>query len=266
MDKNMKGYPYINEIAAFGEYYFTTDELAKKYSLTKAATLAVIRRLREKGEIATPHNGFHLIVPPEYRTMGCLPPEQFIHDLMAFLGIPYYVSLLSAGQFYGAAHQKPQIFQVMLPDNRAKIQCGKVTVEFAARKHMNDLPVRKFKTPKGYVNVATPELTALDIANYPLRCGGLNNVVTVLEELSENIDEKALAKLIALIEITAQLQRLGFLLELVQRENLAKILEQELSSRHVKKVLLISKIKAHDKSAVNPRWKIIINETWESDL
>jgi hypothetical protein len=31
------------------------------------ATRAALRRLKEKGEIADPHCGCHVIVPPEYR-------------------------------------------------------------------------------------------------------------------------------------------------------------------------------------------------------
>ena len=262
----MKAYTYINELATQGEFYFTTADLVKRFAISSSAANALIRRLKLKGEVATPYRGFHLIIPPEYRTLGCLPPEQFIPDLMNYLKIPYYVALLSAAQFYGAAHQKPQIFQIMLPDNRKKIQCGKVTIEFIARKEIELLPVRKFKTPKGYINVATPELTALDVVNYPLRSGGLNNVVTVLEELAESIDKQALAALIKIIDATPQLQRLGFFLEAISQETLASVVEQELSHRITKKRLLVSRIETPNKLIVNPRWKIITNETWESDL
>jgi hypothetical protein len=58
--------------------------------------------------------GFHVIVPPEYRSLGCLPPEQFAPALMETLGMPYYAGLLSAAQFHGAAHQRPQVFQVVV--------------------------------------------------------------------------------------------------------------------------------------------------------
>ena len=262
----MKAYSYINEMAASGEFYFTTQDLVKKLHLSASSASAMINRLRAKKEVATPYKGFHLIIPPEYRALGCLPPEQFIHDLMDYLKTPYYVTLLSAAQFYGAAHQKPQVFQVMLPKARARIHCGKIAIDFSARKNMQDLPVRQFKTPKGYVNVSTPELTALDVANYPLRSGGLNNVVTVLEELAESIEQKALLELVKMIDITPQLQRLGFFLEAIQQEDLASIVEEELAQRRMNQALLVPKIESHDESKIHPRWKIIINETWESDL
>ena len=38
---------------------------------------------------------------------------------MAHLSQPYYVALLSAAAYHGAAHQKPQVFQVMVPRRAA---------------------------------------------------------------------------------------------------------------------------------------------------
>ena len=262
----MKGSLYIDGLAAAGEFCFTTGALAQKLSISLVAALAIIRRLRAQGAVATPYKGFHLIVPPEYRALGCLPPEQFIHDLMAHLKIPYYVALLSAAQFYGAAHQKPQVFQVMIPENRVNIQCGHINISFVARRCMNALPAQPFKTPKGYVNVSTRELTALDIVNYPLRSGGLNNVVTVLEELVEGIDSQALENLIKKIETTSQLQRLGFFLDAIKSRDLAQIVANELAGRWSKPILLASRVKTQKTDIIHPRWKVIVNENWESDL
>ena len=49
--------------------------------------------------IADPNRGFHVVVPPAYRRLGCLRADQFIPDLMAHLGEPYYVGLLSAAKY-----------------------------------------------------------------------------------------------------------------------------------------------------------------------
>ncbi|MBM3887437.1 hypothetical protein FJ364_05910, partial [Candidatus Dependentiae bacterium] len=144
-EKLMKGLPYITALAMRGEFYFTTVDLMQQLSISEIAAKAMVSRLKNKNQIATPYNGFHLILPPEYQALGCLPAEQFISELMTYLRRPYYVGLLSAAQFYGAAHQKPQTFQVMLSDNRRSIHCGKIVVDFIARKNLEALPVRKFK-------------------------------------------------------------------------------------------------------------------------
>ena len=51
---------------------------------------------------------------------------------MAHLNQPYYVALLSAAAYHGAAHQKPQVFQVMIPKARRGLECGGVRVDFVA--------------------------------------------------------------------------------------------------------------------------------------
>jgi hypothetical protein len=43
--------------------------------------------------------------------MGIVPPEFYIDDLMKHLTRPYYVSLLNAAAFYGAAHQNRKFFR-----------------------------------------------------------------------------------------------------------------------------------------------------------
>jgi len=82
------------------------------------AARSSIRRLKSKGLVAAPHRGFYVVVPPEYRRLGCLPADQFIPQLMQHLGLSYYAALLTAGRYHGAAHQQPQVFQVMVAQNR----------------------------------------------------------------------------------------------------------------------------------------------------
>lgn len=45
---------------------------------------------------------FYVIVPSEYRSLSCLPADQFIPALMKHLGLAYYAGLLTAAQYYGS--------------------------------------------------------------------------------------------------------------------------------------------------------------------
>jgi hypothetical protein len=96
-----------------------------------------------------PYRGFHVIVPPEYRRLGCLPADQFIPELMKHLEQPYYVALLSAARYHGAAHQKPRIFSVLVAKNRPPIACGAVRVPFDARNNAAEMSVGRFNTQRG---------------------------------------------------------------------------------------------------------------------
>lgn len=102
-----------------------------------------VNRLAKHGAIASPARGFYVIVPPEYRALGCLPAEQFVPALMKRLGLPYYAGLLTAAQYHGAAHQRPQEFQVFLDRRRRPIACGRVRVAFMVRTRLRDVPVQE---------------------------------------------------------------------------------------------------------------------------
>lgn len=184
----------------------------------------MLRRLRDRGELATPARGFHVIVPPEHRAAGCRPAIEFIDELAAFLDTPYYVALLSSAELHGAAHQRPQVTQVMVRSRHRDIRCGSVRVDFALRENTAAIPVVVKNTPTGTVRVATPEATAIDLVGYVNRGGGLDNVATVLKELAEDLSGP---KLDALADLSPRswMQRLGYLLERVGAAELAAAVE-----------------------------------------
>lgn len=150
-----------------------------------------------------------------------LPADMFIPDLMKHFRQPYYVGFLSAAQYYGAAHQKPQRFQIVTIKNRQPIQCGRIQIEFIANKHAASILFKKFNTAAGSIAVATPEVIAADIINAPHYAAGINNAATVLTELVEQIEIKKLIELSKLYQELSWLQRLGYLFECLGFDSIA---------------------------------------------
>ena len=85
-------------------YSFAAGEALKALGVSSIALRSALWRLARSRRVASPRRGFYVIVPPEHRAVGCPSPEWFIDDLMAYLGCPYYVGLLTAGALHGAAH------------------------------------------------------------------------------------------------------------------------------------------------------------------
>jgi predicted transcriptional regulator of viral defense system len=207
--------------------------------------------------IASPARGFYVIVPPEYRSLSCLPADQFVPALMNRLDLPYYAGLLSAAQFHGAAHQHPQEFQVFLAKNRRSIQCGAVRVAFLARKRLEDVPVKNFNTPRGTLLVSSPEATALDLVGYVHHAGGLSRVATVLSELAERIDpEKPAAA--ARTAPVAWAQRLGYLLEHIGSAARTPALTEYVRAHAKQSTALLPRAR-RARSRRNKGWKLYIN-------
>ncbi len=253
----MRAKEYIEDLAAKGRYHFTTDNALEAIGGSGAAVRAQLRRLRDRGRIASPMRSFHVIVPPEYKRLGCLPAEHFVDQLMEKLGEPYYVALLSAAERHGAAHQRPQSLQVMVPKNRPAIECGQVRIVFIARGDLGRMPVVTVNTPRGFVRYSTPEVTALELVGYPHHAGGMNNVATVLSELSEEMDTEKLVEAAKLSPVGWS-QRLGYLLELVDQQDLAGTLAPfvEKCARSYTPLRRAEDVAGAERSS---KWKLLIN-------
>jgi predicted transcriptional regulator of viral defense system len=255
---------YFDDLAAAGRYHFTMADAMGALGGSAPAVRATLRRAAKRGEIASPHRGFYVVVPPEYRRLRCLPPEQFIPQLMKHLGEPYYVALLSAAELYGAAHQRPQRFQVMVPKNRRPIECGEVRVQFSARHDLERTPVLERNTPRGSMRVSSPEATALELVGYQDQCGVLDNVASVLAELAESLRTKELLDAARLCPV-AWSQRLGYLLERTGRDELAGVLEEHVREQAATLAPLV-RAKSVKGAPRSRRWRLALNASVDAEL
>lgn len=259
----MRAEQFIDEWAAQGRNAFTTEEAVEAIGASPEAVRAQLRRLKQRGRIADPMRSFHVLVPPEYRRMGCPPAEHFIDQLMETLREPYYVALLSAAERHGAAHQRPQGFQVMVPRNRPALACGQVRVTFIARADLARLPVARFNGPHGFLRYSTPEVTALELVGYPQYGGGMGNVATVLAELAEVFDEAQLVTAAKACPV-GWAQRLGYLLERTHAyprvSTLAAYVAETANS-----YIPLRRAEGVGGATRDARWKVIVNTEVEPD-
>ncbi len=211
-----------------------------------------------------PYRGFYVIVSPEYRSLGCRPAEQFIPDLMEYLGEVYYAGLLSAAEYHGAAHHRPQVFQVVVAKSRRSIKCGKVKVDFIVKNNADQMPVQGRNTPAGIVKFSSPECTAFDLVGYFKQCGWLDNVATVLADLAEKLDGQKLVSMAELVPV-AWAQRLGYLLECVDAEEVAQPLAEYIENRNPVRAPLLSSAEIKG-SKYNRRWRMFVNTEVEVEF
>ncbi len=266
--KSKSGHPkareYIENLAATGRYHFVSAEARSALGVSAAAANAALHRLANKGLIASPARGFYVIVPPEYRSLGCLPADQFIPALMERQGRPYYAGLLTAAQYHGAAHQRPQEFQVFIDRKRRPLICGKVRVTFMVRKRLEDVAAENLNTPRGRLIVSTPEATAIDLIGYLDRAGGLDRVAIVVMELAERLRPEDLPAAAATAPI-AWAQRLGYLLEHIGAPEKAIDLKAYVRARARESTALLPGA-THEDSLRDEGWKLWVNAVVEPEL
>jgi predicted transcriptional regulator of viral defense system len=259
---------YLNELRSEGRYSFTIPELHQRFKLSENALKKALQRSKQKKEIALIRKEFYVIVPPEYRSRGVLPPALFIADLMHFLNHTYYTGLLSAAAFYGAAHQQPQEFFVittkpfLLP-----VKSNKLKINFYHKKHLSEQDITERKTDMGYLKVSSAELTALDLIFFYDRVGGMNRVATVLQELAEILDAEKLAITAKRYEQIVAIQRLGYLLdEILDQKTLASPLLSYLKTVKHYPVLLRPQKEKPQTMVTGNAWKVVPNIEIDTDL
>ncbi|MEZ5381767.1 MAG: type IV toxin-antitoxin system AbiEi family antitoxin [Microthrixaceae bacterium] len=197
-----------------GTSWFTAREAAQGAGVPLAHVYPGLKRLVDRGQVFSPARGFYVPIPPEFRTWGSVPATHFVDAMMRHLNRRYYVGLLSAAELHGAAHQRPQVFQVMVDRPLATRRNGRTRLSFHVRSRLAEVPSRRMTTPTGYIIASTPEATVLDLASRPADGGGLDNVATVLVELAEEgtLDVAALAAATESSTVSA-LRRVGWMLD-----------------------------------------------------
>lgn len=258
---------YLDLLQSKGRYSFTRDEALIALGNSPEAFKLAASRLIKKKRLMRPKQGFYVIVPTEYQNSGVLPPAWFIDNLMKFYQLPYYVGSLSAAALHGAAHQQPQIFQVVTTKPLRSINIGQIHIKFIFKKQIISDDYESVKTPTGYMHISIPEITAYDLLKYVKSAGHLNNVTTILSELHEKFDLKRLTKILKTenLEIP-HIQRLGYLLEFVNaHREIINSLKQWIQKQKPR-IVALRPDKAFDKTIKNTNWYLYINEQIESDL
>jgi len=257
---------YIDRLQSKGRYTFLKSELTQIPGLSTAAIELSLNRLLKKHRIAMIRQGFYIIVPIEYQLNGILPAAWFIHQLMEYLELPYYVALLSAAAIHGASHQKSQEFQVITNKSLRTIHVRGLRIRFFKKSDLDmEIGLEQIKAENGYINTSVPERTALDLIHYARQIGGLNRAATVLEELSEKIDSSRLLKNAQEEKSLCFIQRLGFIMDLLGFENLTEKLSGWLKTKKPAKTLLDPAL-PNNIEAFNPKWRLYVNSDIETDI
>jgi hypothetical protein len=261
---------WISDQQKRGRITFPFQEVRDNFpNITEQGVKNGLTRLVKKTDIVPVFKGFYAIIPISYFLRGMLPPELYINDLMKYLNRKYYISLLNAAVFYGAAHQQPQVFSVItsFPPLRDTTKKKSKISYITTRKIIPQNWLKTFRTETGDIWVSKPELTAADLITFQKNIGGLNRACTVLFELAETLNFKLLNETFFEYVPTSTIQRLGYLLE---NELNQTRLAEDLYSKSQDFELKFTKIPLKtgnqiDLCKTNQKWKIIINEIIEID-
>jgi len=222
---------WIDDLQSRGRYSFHRSEAVQEGGRSADAVGKALQRAVRSGRLVRPKEYFFVIVPLEYRAAGAPPMSWFIHDLMAAMGLPYYVALLSAAALHGASHQQPQVFQVMSDRSVRPMVCGRTQIRLFASKHVGRARTTEVKTPTGSMRVSTPETTVVDLVRFARAAGQIDHVASVIGELAELLQPTRLVAALRLVDDTPSAQRLGYILDRLRWNELAESVRRWVTPR-----------------------------------
>lgn len=252
-----------DHLLAQGRYTATTDEIAELLDLDKGAVRVGMNRLRKQQLAFSPARGLYGFVPPSYRSWGVLPAEWFVDDLMHFLERDYYVGLLSAAAHHGAAHQRPQVFQIVTDKPTANRDIGRVRLRFFKSRSVAQAAKETVHTPTGTLAISSKETTVSDLVAHPKAAAGFSNIATIIREIGPlNGDELARQ---SAVHPRSHARRLGWLVEHYAEStpNLEALERHAAPDRGVPARLSPG---GPRRGRIDRRWRLWINTEIEADV
>jgi len=258
---------YIKLLLSHEEYSFSLDELIQHIDKPETSIKGELSRLIEKNEIVNLRKGFYLIITPRYSSAQKLPIQLYCEKLFKYLDRNYYLGLYSAAKFHGASHQ--QVHRDYIITEKPKmndISKSTIDIRFFTMTNWIDKNIQLKKSDAGLFKVSSPALTIVDLIHHQTKLGGINRMLAVIEELSEELIESDIIELLTWYPGKSSLQRFGFLLEeLGVNEEMQELIFLNLQTNNFFPVLLSPK--SNEKpGAVSNRWKVAVNIKLENDL
>lgn len=263
LSKRYAGIDYVRGLLSRGRGTFTRKDAAEE--LGGGSSLSnKLARLKAAGWIMPVGRGFYAIIDPGNQVFGFAPPHAFLDDWARHRGVQYYVGGVSAAEIHGAAHQRPQTFQVVVDRPLRPFHYRDLRLSYFLKSPVTDRMWIRKTVPSGFLRVSTPEVTAYDLLFLPKACRSLSRVATILVELGETMQGPALAALCQMECETIPLQRLGWLLDRTGWSKLTAELHAALQKRKPQWRRLEARLP--DQGPRDGRWRIVENTEVEPDI
>ncbi len=263
----MNAKEYIKYLLSIENYSFSVDEISKATDGNSNSLKFELHRLSKKGEIINLRKGFYLIITPRYSSSKKIPIQLYCEKLFQYLDRNYYVGLFSAAKFHGASHQQIQRDYVITEQPKFNnISKNTIDIRFFTTTNWSDKNIQQKKSDAGIFKISSPALTLVDLIHHQTKLGGINRILAIIEELTEESTESDLSELLSWYPNKSTLQRLGFLLEeLGSEEEYEEMIYAELKAKNFFPILLSPKSKEKPGAVAN-KWKVDVNVKLESDL
>ena len=237
----------LSELAENNKSIFTVDDAVKILKEKKSSVTKLLHDLTKNKWLFRLSRGKYLILSLEAGVIPEFTEHEFI--IASNLITTYYISYWSALNHYGFTEQVSKTVFVATIKRKREMNTLGLKIKFVTIKENKFFGFKKILINNRPVNIAEKEKVIIDCLDLPRNCGGIIEVIKAIDSAKEELNFKKLENYAKRMKNSAILNRLGYILDLLDIKTKLK------PSKHY--VFLDPLIKK--KITYNAKWRIIEN-------
>ncbi len=204
------------------DFIFTFQDAKKILGTSDASVKNVLKRLKKKNRVIRLHRGVYLFAPMKSGPKGHWSEHAFA--LVPFLvkTKDYYVSFVTAMNYWGMTEQIPRTVYVVLRRQKKPLEAQSSKFIFVKKPRLGEY--EKFNVSGAEVNLASREQTIIDALLFPQYSLGIEEVTKAIVYSQKELNWTKLIFL-AKEEKKVVQQRLGYVLDLLKLSKYSKKLK-----------------------------------------
>ena len=221
----------------------------------------LLHNLERKHWLERITRGLYQFIPLSYGYPERTPPSNsFI--IGAALIKPYYFSYYTSNSHYGFTTQMPFTLFIATTKKKPDIEWMSSTFKFITLSKRKFFGYRREKVFDIEVNIAEPEKSLVDSFDKPRYAGGIEQLARITWRGLPRVKKEKLVKYAIRMNSHALIQRLGFIIDFLVKEELLKPLSPNLKDmmlRHVGKTVIYLDSRRPKTGEFSKEWSIINN-------
>jgi len=221
----------------------------------------LLHNLERKHQLERVTRGLYQFIPLSYGYPERIPPSNsFI--IGAALIEPYYFSYYTSNSHYGFTTQMPFTLFIATTKKKPDIAWASSAFKFVTLSKQKFFGYRREKVFDTEVNMAEPEKSLVDSFDKPRYSGGTEQLARITWRGLPRVKKEKLVKYAIRMNSYTLIQRLGFIIDFLAKEELVKPLPRNLKDkmlRHVGKTAIYLNSRKPKTGEFSREWRIINN-------
>lgn len=228
---------------------------------SKSYAYFLLHNLERKRWLERVTRGLYQFIPLSYGYPERIPPaNSFV--IGASLVKPYYFSYYTSNSYYGFTTQMPFTLFIATTKKKPDVEWSSSTFKFVTLSKRKFFGYRREKVFDTEVNMAEPEKSLVDSFDKPRYAGGIEQLARITWRGLRRVNREKLVKYAVKMGSHALVQRLGFIIDFLGKEELVEPLSLDLKNmlrEHVGKPVIYLDPRRPKTGGFSKEWRIINN-------